>query len=260
MKRVLGVLAFLAMASFSIAVPLPYMRLADNLNEERDYGFCFDLKGWRNSLTHDNMQIHSCKPELNANLDVQWVFSGNSVHGPAENSLTGPKCVEAESLEDGSVLHSRDCDNSKSQQQFCWDDDASLRAVADTSLCLAAFGNMRDANTYKAFNFRLLKCDSVDAGKKQWQQLVPSGSALPSSPAGGTRIPKADCKLRDEHGAFARTHCPMLCELPCSSTTTSVTDTTVTATTATSTYTSVTTATLTSTVSTTTTTTRANTE
>jgi len=61
----------------------------------------------------------------------------------------------------------------------------------------------------------------------------------------GSRVPKTDCKLNDEHGIFAREHCPTLCELPCTSTTTTTTGTDTTTTTTTSTETTVTTTTTT---------------
>ena len=36
---------------------LPLSSPSDNLDEAREYGFCLDLKGWRSSLSHDDMQV-----------------------------------------------------------------------------------------------------------------------------------------------------------------------------------------------------------
>ena len=54
-------LAALLFAEETFAVPFPYFRLTDNLDEPENYGFCLDLRGWLDSTRYTKVHVHSCK-------------------------------------------------------------------------------------------------------------------------------------------------------------------------------------------------------
>lgn len=162
-----------------LAVDKPYLRIANNLNEPRNLGFCLDLRGWR-PVSFTNVQLHSCKP--NAGTDEQFEPINDAIKGRAD---ANGRCIQAESGQRGASLNAPLCNSSEPLQHFEYVDDTfRLHPNKFEDLCLVASSSMRQAGPYWARDLKIDSCSSTSNLFKVWQLVSDlSDSSFPSPPS-----------------------------------------------------------------------------
>ena len=140
-----------------LKTPAPVIYLADNLDEERQLGWCIDTVGRGLS---DRLHAHSCKPQGG---DVQFKF--DAATGWIASVAYFGKCAQY----DGSLpLRLKDCDRSN-EQKFSYDAKAlTFHPTADVSLCLAVGAESQSAGPFMSRSLEVAECHDIDDALKSW--------------------------------------------------------------------------------------------
>ena len=140
----------------------PVIYLADNLDEERNLGYCLDTRGRGFS---ERMHAHSCKPRGG---DVQFIYQRES--SQIRSATFDGKCIvvlgEAKA---GSKFGLVDCSNKDKLQNFDYVEATSeFRSSMNKSLCVSVGKESRRAGPFMARYLRLSICQSTQPKYKQW--------------------------------------------------------------------------------------------
>lgn len=146
----------------NLQTPSPVIYLADNLDEERNLGYCLDTRGRGFS---ERMHAHSCKPRGG---DVQFVYKRESLQ--IRSATFDGKCVivlgEAAA---GSSFGLVDCTSKDKLQSFDYDEATlEFRSSANKTLCISVGKESRRAGPFMARSLRLSICQSTKPKYKQW--------------------------------------------------------------------------------------------
>jgi len=146
----------------NLQTPSPVIYLADNLDEERNLGYCLDTRGRGFS---ERMHAHSCKPRGG---DVQFVYQRDS--SQIRSATFDGKCIvvlgEAAA---GSRFGLVDCSNKDKLQSFYYDKATlEFRPSMNKTLCVSVGKESRRAGPFMARYLRLSICQSTKPKYKQW--------------------------------------------------------------------------------------------
>ena len=146
----------------NLQTPSPVIYLADNLDEERNLGYCLDTRGRGFS---ERMHAHSCKPRGG---DVQFIYQRESKQ--IRSATFDGKCVVilGEAIV-GSKFGLVDCSNKDKLQSFHYV-EASLefKSSINKTLCVSVGKDSRTAGPFMARNLRLSACETTKPKYKQW--------------------------------------------------------------------------------------------
>ena len=146
----------------NLQTPSPVIYLADNLDEEKNLGYCLDTRGRGFS---ERMHAHSCKPRGG---DVQFIYQRES--SQIRSATFDGKCIvvlgEAKA---GSKFGLVDCSNKDKLQNFEYVEATSeFRSSMNKSLCVSVGKESRRAGPFMARYLRLSICQSTQPKYKQW--------------------------------------------------------------------------------------------
>ena len=149
-------------ASPNLQTSPPVIYLADNLDEERNLGYCLDTRGRGFS---ERMHAHSCKPRGG---DVQFIYRRES--SQIRSATFDGKCIvvlgEAKA---GSKFGLVDCSNKDKLQNFNYvEATLEFRSSMNKSLCVSVGKESRRAGPFMARYLRLSICQSTQPKYKQW--------------------------------------------------------------------------------------------
>ncbi len=140
----------------------PVIHLADNLDEESDFGFCIDTIG---RGFGDRLHAHSCKPP-GSDEDVRYSFDTDS--GQIASAGFEGFCMEA-LVGETNAFGLVDCDASRSAQRFDYDAGTlEFHPRGDDSMCMSVGAESRPAGTWMARDLLLEPCAGVDPLLKSW--------------------------------------------------------------------------------------------
>ena len=154
--------SLLLAASPNLQTPSPVIYLADNLDEERNLGYCLDTRGRGFS---ERMHAHSCKPRGG---DVQFIYQRES--SQIRSATFDSKCVvvlgEAAT---GSRFGLVECSNKDKLQSFYYDETTQeFRPFINKTLCISVGKESRKAGPFMARYLRLSICQSTKSKYKRW--------------------------------------------------------------------------------------------
>jgi len=146
----------------NLQTPSPIIYLADNLDEERNLGYCLDTRGRGFS---ERMHAHSYKPRGG---DVQFVYQRES--SQIRSATFDGKCIvvlgEAAA---GSRFGLVDCSNKDKLQSFYYDKATlEFRPSMNKTLCVSVGKESRRAGPFMARYLRLSICQSTKSKYKRW--------------------------------------------------------------------------------------------
>ena len=124
---------------WATAVPVPYLRLQDNLDEPTELGYCLDLRGW-DPPSFISLQAHSCKPSYSTaaggGSDQSFAVGGSSIKGQLD---AAGMCLQAAELTINSQINAAACSAAEPLQQLCHNADGTI-SVGGLCLVASPFG------------------------------------------------------------------------------------------------------------------------
>ena len=139
----------------------PVIYLADNLDENKNLGWCIDTKGRGFS---EDLHAHSCKPRGG---DVQFKFDVKN--GLIRSHQFSDKCLtildEIYNFDFGLF----DCKENSELQVFIYDNLlGEFRPKNDNNLCIVVGLESRKAGPFMSRSLELRKCLTIEKKYKKW--------------------------------------------------------------------------------------------
>lgn len=182
------------------AVPKPYMRLIDNLDEPAKEGFCVDLEGWGDTIEWKNVQAHTCKADgsgASAGADEQFIPEGGQVKGYGDGK---GRCLQATGSAFASTIDAGTCNTECGLQAFCWHTDGRVKLDdGKFNTCLTAASTMvaGKGGVWQKRKLTLEDCTKTDIKYQAWQMYDAAGTLTSAgsgcSGAGKTNYDVAKC-------------------------------------------------------------------
>lgn len=148
---------------------VPFIVLADNLDEPNGYGFCLDTAGRGLS---DFVQAHSCKPPAKDGAgnptpnDTQFMYDADNMR--VESVAYPGVCMQVLMSTYTTAFALLDCDDHPRQKFVLSSEDQTLRMGEDQTMCVSVTSETIEAGPWSRRDVALTACDETEDALKQW--------------------------------------------------------------------------------------------
>lgn len=148
---------------------VPYIVLADNLDEPNGYGFCLDTAGRGQT---DLLQSHSCKPAGKDNAgnptpnDTQFLYDAQNMR--IESVAYPDMCMQVLISPYTTAFALLDCSGHTRQKFLYSSDDKTFLMEEDQTMCLSVVSVTEEAGPWSRRDLALASCDETEDALKQW--------------------------------------------------------------------------------------------
>ena len=144
-----------------LLTPPPVIYLADNLDEQKQLGWCIDTRGRGFS---DRLHAHSCKKRGG---DVQFSYTKKT--GLIKSATYKNKCLARLSLNLETRFGLLDCDASSNLQRFSYiNSTKEFRPKNQDTSCIAVGKISRKAGPFMSRDLFLAECNLTEPKFKEW--------------------------------------------------------------------------------------------
>ena len=143
--------------------------LLDTLNDSRAY--CIDMMGYKNDAdVNKSLQAHSCY-SYQGEISVDQGFDENKIINEMFYVTHFKMCMEAEKIEESSVLGLKNCDKND-RQKFILENNGRIHPKTNINLCLTVSKNFREGGggnpVHLIRNLTLENCDDKISSRQKW--------------------------------------------------------------------------------------------